>query len=545
MSIIFVAALVLNAKTFLVLLKRKRHHRNVVTIFLLNLTLVSALMMSQVPFNIYAIIEQGWIFGNGFCQFNGFSNVFLCMNLIFTLVCLTIDRYLAVTKSLQHRTIMSRRTAYYMLVVVYVLSFLLAIVPILGKAKYEYHPGTNHCSPAWANSCGYAAAMTTIAFVLPILGMLITYTRIFLTLRDKRVLMSKNSTSTISSREIQDVDSNSLGFEDTSTYPPGDCNVRLTVLKTLVHSNDGVLGSEIGASLENLVHKDSTMHQNAEGMRACGTVERSTEHLVSVAVDVSRSDDYLEEKTHAKETWPSNECPTNKQLEANDIKENNRQSASDDMEGTSLESKNDKANKSHLKLEEKRSVNTSVTDTDEPEIPRSELSVPNSSEEVATKRTEKVTPDAAINSSDHESDVCAREETRIAENKQVSFQNSLKVNPSESKDESKKRLSNILPASRKVMRVLVCRLKRQRAIRHEYKIARTGTILVVTFLILWMPYVIAHLCFARDCRTMTFYSIATFLVYTNALANPVIYALTNRAVMQDIRNSMGRFCQSK
>ena len=68
MSSIFVAALVLNVKTFLVLLKRKRHHRNVVTIFLLNLTLVSALMMSQVPFNIHAIIEQGWIFGNGFCQ---------------------------------------------------------------------------------------------------------------------------------------------------------------------------------------------------------------------------------------------------------------------------------------------------------------------------------------------------------------------------------------------------------------------------------------------------------------------------------------------
>ena len=503
------------------------------------------------------------------------------MNLIFTLVCLTIDRYLAVVKSLQHRRIMSRRTAYYMLVVVYVLSFLLAIVPILGKAKYKYHPGTNHCSPAWANSCGYAAAMTTIAFVFPILGMLITYTRIFFTLRDKRVLMSKNSTSTISSKDIQDVDSNSLGdFEDTSTDPSGDCNVKLTDLKTLVHSKDGVLeyGSEIGTSLENLVHKDSTIHQKVEGMTASGNAGGSKEHLVNDAVDVSRSGDYLEEKRHPKEkstgmkisknlkdnvrnglnigssskqvhcnseTWSSNECPTNEQLEANDIKENNCESASDDMEGTILESKNDKANKSHLKLKEKRSVNTNVADTDEPEVPRSHLSVPNSNEEVARKRTEKVTPDAAINSSDHESDVFAREETRVAENKQVSFQTCLKVNPSESKDESKKRLSNILPASRKVMQVLESRLKRQRAIRHEYKIARTGTILVVTFLILWMPYVIAHLCFARDCRTMTFYSIATFLVYTNALANPIIYALTNRAVMQDIRNSMGRLCQSK
>jgi hypothetical protein len=68
LSIILVAALVLNLKTFLVLLKRKRQHRNVVTIFLLNLTLVSALMVSQIPFNIHAIIEQGWVFGNGFCQ---------------------------------------------------------------------------------------------------------------------------------------------------------------------------------------------------------------------------------------------------------------------------------------------------------------------------------------------------------------------------------------------------------------------------------------------------------------------------------------------
>ena len=505
------------------------------------------------------------------------------MNQIFTLVCLTIDRYLAVVKSLQHRRIMSRRTAYYMLVVVYVLSFLLAIVPILGKAKYKYHPGTNHCSPAWANSCGYAAAMTTIAFVLPILGMLITYTRIFLTLRDKRVLMSKNSTSTISSREIQDVDSNSLAnFEDTSTDPSGDCNVRLTALKTLGHSKDGVLeyGSAIGFPLENLVQEDSTIHQNAEGMTACGNAGGSKEDLVNVAADVSRSGDYLEEKTHAKEkptgikisrnskdnvvrngsnigssskqvrcsleTLSSTECPTNKPLESNDIKDDNRQSASDDMEGTSLESKNDKANKSHLKLTEKRSVNTNVTERNEPEIPRSESSAPNSNEKVAIKRTEKVRPDAAINSTDHESGVFAREETRMADNKQVSFQNCLKVNPSESKDkdDSKKRLSNILPGSRKVMQVLVNRLKRQRAIRHEYKIARTGTVLVVTFLILWMPYVIAHLCFAKDCRTMTFYSIATFLVYTNALANPVIYALTNRAIMQDIRNSMGRFCQS-
>ena len=68
LGIIFVAALLLNVKTFVVLLKRKRKQRNVVTILLLNLTLVSALMASQVPFNIVAIVKQGWILGDAFCQ---------------------------------------------------------------------------------------------------------------------------------------------------------------------------------------------------------------------------------------------------------------------------------------------------------------------------------------------------------------------------------------------------------------------------------------------------------------------------------------------
>ena len=68
LALIFLVAISLNVKTFLVLLKRKRHRRNVVTLFLLNLTLVSALMASQVPFNIHAAMKQGWIFGDGFCQ---------------------------------------------------------------------------------------------------------------------------------------------------------------------------------------------------------------------------------------------------------------------------------------------------------------------------------------------------------------------------------------------------------------------------------------------------------------------------------------------
>ena len=148
-------------------------------------------------------------------------------------------------------------------------------------------------------------------------------------------------------------------------------------------------------------------------------------------------------------------------------------------------------------------------------------------------------------SSELDRDLDHNEDATIPNNNQVAFQNSLQVSPLDIKERGKGRLSIPFPASWKPINALVKRMRKQRAIHHEYKIARTGTILVISFLVLWMPYLIAHSCFVGECRTMTFYNIATFLVYTNALASPMIYVLSNRAVMQDIRKSMGKLCWYK
>ena len=499
--------------------------------------------------------------------------MFLCLNLIFTLVCLTIDRYLAVIKPLRHRIIMARRTAYRMLVAVYLLAFLLAVVPILSEARYKYHPGTNHCSPAWTNSCGYGAAMTTIAFILPIIGMLITYTRIFLTLRNKRVLMSKSPTSTMSSKDMQDLDSNSLGnFEDTSTDPSGDYGIRLTACKNLVHSKDDALEHDLqpGVSLENLVEKDSTVHHATGKQTACKINRESKEYLVK-----GSSSKQLD---HGLETWTSDEHLAKEESAVNDLKDEVNKGLGDDSvtgEGVHPQNKGDAkityidvigTDEESSRLKEPEKVNNDVTGTRLLKLSEdnttdnlaekdfvSNMAGKESKSSVPARNSPKGAAIAGIRpqeqipsttSSDHESDVFNRDETGIADNKQVSFQDSIKESSSKSKvkkEDAKRRLSGIFPVSRKAINALVSRMKQQRAIRHEYKVARTGTILVVSFLILWMPYVIAHLCFVGN-SPMLFYNIATFLVYTNALANPIIYALTNRAVMEDIRNSMGRLC---
>ena len=497
-------------------------------------------------------------------QLNGFSNVFVCMNQIFTLVCLTVDRYLAVVKPLRHRTIMTRHTTYRMMVVVYFLSILLAFIPILGTARYKYDPRTNHCSPAWTNSCGYGVGMTIVAFIFPLIGMFITYTRIFRTLRKRRVLVSNSAKSTLSSKDIPNMESNSLdNFEDTTTDDSGDTSIRVAAHKILPSSNDRLLDGDLqpGASLDNLVEKKTVQQHTTKGLTVSETTEKSKGKLVKYDDENCLSGANLEEdliKTKSikckisgdsKEKLVGNNlCSSTKQCDletdehlakhdsiANGIK--NEADTSDDSESgnpADLENEGVFINESKTRI-----TFSDVRCRDEKALKFNEPKKTNS-----RKGLSVLSKDSPSTSSDNETDVF--EEEAIVPNKQVSFENCAKVSPSETKvdEERAQRLSIIFPISRssRAINVLVNRMKK---CRHEYKIARTGTILLLSFVILWMPYVVAHSCFLTDCLSMAFYSIATFLVYTNALANPIIYALTNRAVMQDIRKSMGKLCRSK
>lgn len=522
------------------------------------------------------------------------------MDQIFTLMCLTIDRYMAVVKPLRHRTLMTRRTAYKMLSVVYFLSFLLAVVPIFSQARYKYHAGTNHCTPSWRNSCGYAAAMTTVAFILPIVGMLTTYTRIFLTLRSKRVLMSKGSTSTMSSKDppSYNMDSNSLGnFEDASTDRSSETEFRLAALKIIADSKRGVLENVPTPGPSNKQHESglASIGNDTKGRMAANKIRQDLEN----DFEESNLDTYLKsDHSHVKHKTRTNSrirenrkafvdnplrftgdksspndrtCVSDhktvgdtknlgmdQSLETSPAYENGltREESSENRKTCTVNTGNgDRTslkNRSASNIDDAgktcfRYINVTGENVNPACMKKLDTGKDVTHSNSRTERLpEKTASCAHDTSADDESSVFkTNERSEVAENKHVSFDNALEDRASKKKDGKKRRLSGFfhVPRSCKAMTDLVkARMKKQRAIRHEIKIARTGAILVLSFLILWMPYVVAHSCFVEACRTMTFYNIATFLVYSNALANPIIYALTNKAVMQDIRKSMGRFC---
>ena len=114
-------------------------------------------------------------------QLNGMSGTTLCLASISTLCCISADRYFAVVRPMRYKHVLTPKRALCMLVLVWLGSLFFSCLPLI--IDYEYHPGTNNCSPAWHRSCGLYAFMTILAFGVPLVTLLSTYGMIFSSIR--------------------------------------------------------------------------------------------------------------------------------------------------------------------------------------------------------------------------------------------------------------------------------------------------------------------------------------------------------------------------
>lgn len=129
------------------------------------------------------------------------SSTMLCLASISTLCCISADRYFAVVKPMRYKHVLTPKKALYMLVLVWLGSLSIACLHLV--TSYEFHPGMNHCSPAWHRSCGLYAFMTIFAFGIPLITLLSTYGMIFSSIRRhaRRVSHWRASTSGSSGKQ--------------------------------------------------------------------------------------------------------------------------------------------------------------------------------------------------------------------------------------------------------------------------------------------------------------------------------------------------------
>ncbi|CAB4013972.1 high-affinity lysophosphatidic acid receptor-like [Paramuricea clavata] len=145
---------------------------------------------SCVPFAITTVFLQSNGISDNFCQFSGFLNLFFALASTSMMVCISVSQYFAVTSPM--KKIMTNTNCFMIVLSGWVISFLIALGPIMRWGRYEFTDTIYDCNAAHTTrilEMSYNITLMVYAFILPFLTMLFTYTAILRAFREHSVRM--------------------------------------------------------------------------------------------------------------------------------------------------------------------------------------------------------------------------------------------------------------------------------------------------------------------------------------------------------------------
>ncbi|XP_072235890.1 galanin receptor type 1b [Leuresthes tenuis] len=201
-GLIFVVGIVGNSLV-MVVIGRVKHSGGVrsispTNIFILNLSVADLLfLLFCVPFHatIYSLPE--WVFGAFLCKFGHYFYTVSMLVSVFTLVAMSVDRYIAVVRSKKSACVRSPRNALVGLCVIWTLSLVWS-VPVAQHQELTNHRIALNSTFCWENWSGaskpaYKVSILALGYVLPLLLICCCYTRVLCHLHKKMKNMSKKS----------------------------------------------------------------------------------------------------------------------------------------------------------------------------------------------------------------------------------------------------------------------------------------------------------------------------------------------------------------
>lgn len=160
-------------------------------IYLLNLAITDVLhSVFIILITCISEAEQEFIFGSSdfvrchFCEFLGFMLLFLVTSSLHTLAALSVDRFVLLARPLRYKRYFNWKRAIFIVVLIWVISFWVAIPPVLGFGQYEFNLAFANCHARWTGSTNgiehinyiiFAGVEAVIPFLLLVFFNALTY----------------------------------------------------------------------------------------------------------------------------------------------------------------------------------------------------------------------------------------------------------------------------------------------------------------------------------------------------------------------------------
>ncbi|XP_060070358.1 QRFP-like peptide receptor [Ylistrum balloti] len=171
---VFFLALIGNTLVLVMVCINKRFRRNIANFFLVNLAIADLLVtLFCIPLTTAQHVYSPWIYGEFLCKAIGFMQGMYVEASVLTIVCMSVERYLAIRHPMRMRTLCDPRRVKQVILLTWVVA-IITMCPLAMYKKLEKHNlpfiEVSYCVEDWPSQrakYGYELFLFFIVYIIP------------------------------------------------------------------------------------------------------------------------------------------------------------------------------------------------------------------------------------------------------------------------------------------------------------------------------------------------------------------------------------------